>query len=213
MTVDAGHIEAFIAAARRVAACGLVRCSSGNLSWRVDDERMLVTASQAWMADLAPRQVAVCRVADAEPLSACRPSVESRFHAGVLRRREEMRAVLHCQSPAATAIACCEPAGADFNVIVEVPFYIGPVATVPYLPPGSEELADAIVGAMAEHDMALLAHHGQVTVGRTLSDAIQRAAFFELACDILLRAGDRVRSLPPEAVAALRQTAHRPEGG
>lgn len=202
------QVEAFVAAARRVAAYGLVRCSSGNLSWRVDDERLLVTASQGWMADLTPDQVAVCRLADAEPLSACRPSNESRFHAGVLRRREEMRVVLHFQSPAATAIACCEPEAVDYNVILEVPFYIGPVATVPFLPPGSEELAEAVVAAMADHDMAMLAHHGQVTVGRDLNDAVQRAAFFELACDILLRAGDRVRTLPPEAVAALGEAAH-----
>ena len=38
-------------------------------------------------------------------------------------------------------------------------------------------------------------------------DALQRAAFFELACEIILLAGDRVRALPPEAVAALRRAA------
>jgi ribulose-5-phosphate 4-epimerase/fuculose-1-phosphate aldolase len=198
-------MDRFVSAARRVGAMGLARCSSGTLSWRIDDERMLVTASKAWMADLTADQVVVCRVADGEPLAGGRPSIETRFHAGILRARPEMNVVLHFQSPAATALACSDLAGVDLNVIIEVPFYIGPVAAVPYLPPGSEELADAVVAAMADHDMAQLRNHGQVTVGRDLGDAIQRAAFFELACDIVLRAGDRVRPLSREAVEALRR--------
>jgi len=159
-----------------VAAYGLVRCSSGNLSWRVDGERLLVTANKAWMADLTREQVAVCRVADCEPLNGRRPSNETRFHAGILRERPEVRVVLHFQSPCATAIACCDPAAVDYNVIVEVPFYIGPVAVVPYLPPGSEELADAVIEAMRGHDMAMLCSHGQVTVGRDLGDATTRSS-------------------------------------
>lgn len=205
--VPNGQIAEFVEAARRVGAYGLVRCSSGNLSWRIDGERMLVTASKAWMAELTPEQVVVCRLADCEPLSDRRPSNETRLHAGILRERPEMRVVLHFQSPHATALACCDPAAVDYNVILEVPFYIGPVATVPYLPPGSEQLADAVVEAMRGHDLAMLCHHGQVTVGRDLADALQRAAFFELACEIILLAGDRVRALPPEAVAALRRAA------
>ena len=201
------QLDAFVAAARRVAAHGLVRCGSGNLSWRVDAERLLVTANKAWMADLTAERVALCRVADCEPLSDPRPSVETRFHAGILRERPEVRVVLHFQSPCATAIACCDPAMVNYDVIVEAPYYIGPVATVSYLPPGSEELADAVVGAMRGHDMAMLRNHGQVTVGRDLHDAIQRAAFFELACEILLRAGESIVPLSPQAVAALRAAA------
>jgi ribulose-5-phosphate 4-epimerase/fuculose-1-phosphate aldolase len=202
----AQEIDTFVTAARRVGAMGLARCSSGNLSWRIDGERMLVTASKAWMADLTADQVVLCRVADCEPLAGGRPSIETRFHAGILRARPEMNVVLHFQSPAATTLACSDLEGVDLNVIIEVPFYIGPVAVVPYLPPGSQELADAVVAAMAEHDMAQLRNHGQVTVGRDLDDAIQRAAFFELACDVVLRAGDRVRPLSGEAVEALRRS-------
>ncbi|NQT87060.1 class II aldolase/adducin family protein [bacterium] len=197
-------IDTFVAASRRAGAMGLARCSSGNLSWRIDDERMLVTASKSWMADLRPDQVVVCRVADCEPLAGGRPSIETRFHAGILRARPEMDVVLHFQSSAATTLACSDLAGIDLDVIIEMPFYIGPVAVVPYLPPGSEELADAVIAAMTDHDMSQLRNHGQVTVGRDLDDAIQRAVFFELACDIVLRAGDRIRPLDAEAVEGLR---------
>ena len=206
--VSKEQLDAFVAAARRVAPYGLVQCSSGNLSWRIDDERLLVTASRSWMADLTAGQVAVCRLADCEPLNGTKPSTETRFHAGILRERPEMAAVLHFQSPAATALACSRDLEAiDFNVILEVPFYIGPVAVVPYLPPGSPEIAEAVVAAMKDHKMAILRNHGQVTLGTDPDDAIQRAAFFELACDILLRLGDRAAPLPPDAVTYLHDAA------
>ena len=143
------------------------------------------------------------------------PSVESRFHAGILRERPGVDAVLHFQSPCATVLACCELAGVDFAVIPEIPYYIGPVAIVPYLPPGSPELAEAVVEAMTRHGLAVLQNHGQVVAGKTLDDAIQKAAFFELACEVVLRGGEGVRPLPREAVAHLGAAAkgHRPEAG
>jgi len=37
----------FIQACHEAAARGLLRCSSGNLSWRLDAERMLVTRTRS----------------------------------------------------------------------------------------------------------------------------------------------------------------------
>jgi hypothetical protein len=38
---------------------------------------------------------------------------------------------------------------------------------------------------------------------------IQKATFFELACDIILRTGTQVQPLPPEAVAELQAAGGR----
>lgn len=204
--MDAAVLERFASAARRVAGHGLVRCSSGNLSQRLDDERLIVSASTTWLADLTPEQISVCAIADAAHLGGPRPSIETRFHAGIFRRRPEANWVLHFQAPAATVLACRdgEP---DLNVIIEVPAYIGPVAWVPYLTPGSPKLASAVVEAMAAHDMAMLRNHGQVTLGGTFAETLQRAVFFELACEVVLRGGESVRPLSPDEVAPLRPTA------
>ena len=204
MTVSGEHLQAFVAAANRVAAHGLVRCCSGNLSWRVDDEHVLVTATRTWMADLSVDQVAVCRWADGAVLNDPIPSVEASFHLGVLRARADVRVVLHHQSPCATTIACCEPPPLSYDLIPEVPFYIGPIGEVPYLPPGSQELADAVVAAMDNHDLVQLRNHGQVVVGSDFDDVIQKACFFEVACEILLRGGDGVRPMRSEFAAQLR---------
>jgi len=203
--VPDAHIETFIAACHRVAAHGLVRCSSGNLSWRLDDSRFLVTASGSWMESITPDQVSVCCTADGSLLEGSPASVETGFHAGILRSRSDIDVVLHFQSPCATTLGCTTGAcDINYAVIPEIPVYIGEIATVPYILPGSPELANAVVEAMQDHDLAVLANHGQVTVARDLNTAIQNAAFFELASHIILHGGQDVTPLPQEAIAAFQ---------
>lgn len=198
------QVNEFVAACREADARGLLRCSSGNLSWRVGDGRMLVTRTRSWLGRLTSADVAVCAIADGASLNGVQPTVEVRFHAGILRSRPDVNVVLHYQSPCATALACRKPARVNFNVIPEIPFYIGPVGRVPYLPPGSPELADAVVAALMSHDLALMANHGQVTVAKDFDHALQNAAFFELACEIVLRLGRQAKPLSSRAVQRLR---------
>jgi len=206
MSVPSVQVKRFVEAAREVARRGLVQCSSGNLSWRVDDRQVLLSASRAWLERLTTAQVAVCELEGGRVLNDVRPTCEVGLHLEVLRRRARQNVVLHFQSPYATAIACAERTGWDFNVIIEVPVYIGTPAVVPYLPPGSAELARAVAEAMVDHDMAILRNHGLVTVGRDFDEAIQRAVFFELACRILC-AGPTPKPLDAAAVERLRRAA------
>jgi ribulose-5-phosphate 4-epimerase/fuculose-1-phosphate aldolase len=197
------YFEEFITAARRVAEHDLVLCGSGNLSWRVADEHMLVTVTNSWMGHMSEDQVAVCRIADGTTLDRKKPSKEIGFHTAILRERRDMNVVLHFQSPCATSVACREPQVENFFVIPEIAYYIGPVAVVPYLSPGSPELAEAVTAAIKEHNLAILRNHGQVTVGKNFDEVIEKAAYFELACKIILKAGNDVQLLSREAVADL----------
>jgi ribulose-5-phosphate 4-epimerase/fuculose-1-phosphate aldolase len=206
-------VDQFVAACHEAAARGLLRCSSGNLSWRVGGGRMLVTRTRSWLGRLTAEDVAVCAIADGASLNGVKPTVEVRFHAGILRARPDVDVVFHYQSPFATTLACRRRASTDFNVIPEIPFYIGPVGWVPYLPPGSPELADAVVAEMANHDLAVMANHGQVTVARDFAHAVQNAEFFELACQILLANGRAVKPLSASAVCALAAAGKQEQGG
>ena len=198
-------LTAFVQACHKVAQYDLISCSSGNLSWRIEPDTALLSASGAWLAELTPEQVAACDIDTGRCINGKVPTCESVFHLGILKTRPEMTVVLHFQSPFATAIACGDLENLDFNVIIEVPLYIGAVATVPYLPPGSAELAQAVVDAFKnpQTHMAILKNHGMVTVGKDFDDAIQKAVFFELACRILLT-NPKAKLLDAETVKQLR---------
>ena len=201
--IPKGHLEDFVAAAHRVAEYGLVICGSGNLSWRVDDDLILITSTKSWMVNISTDEVAVCRIADGTILNGKKPSKEIGFHTAILQERRDVNVVLHFQSPYATTHACQNAQVENFFVIPEIPYYVGPVAVVPYLPPGSPELAEAVSAAIREHDLATLRNHGQVTVGSDFDDVIEKAMYFELACKIILKAGGDVQLLSREAVAEL----------
>lgn len=195
-------MKCFAAACRRAGAMGLARCSSGNLSWRIGGDLMFAKPSRVWMSDLRNDQVSVCRISDGAHLSGPKPTVEIRFHSGVLRARSDVNVVFHFQTSFATTLACSKQE-ANYFVIPEIPIYIGKIAVVPFLAPGSEELALSVIKALTDHDLAMMRNHGQVTVGRDFEHAIQNAVFFELACEILYRAGANAEPLTPEAVAPL----------
>lgn len=196
----------FVAAARKAAAYGLVQCSSGNLSRRVGPDAALLSASGSWLGELTADEVAIFELTSGRSLNGRKPTCESGFHLGILKCRADVQVVLHFQSLYATAIACGQPADYDYNLTIEVPVYIGEPAVVDYLPPGSGQLAEAVVDAFGDKQvtMAFLKNHGLVTVGKNFNDAIQKAVFFEMTCRILLTNPDAV-PLPAEAVKALRQ--------
>jgi len=199
-----GHIlDEFVEVCHAAAARGLVRCSSGNLSRRLDDVRFLATASGSWMENLTLEQVSLCATADGALLQGPGPTMEIGFHAGILRTRPDIDVVLHFQSPYATALACRSTHDLNYFVIPEIPFHIGPVARIPFLMPGSAELAEAVSEAMQHHDMVVMGNHGMVTVAVDNDHAIRNADLFELACQILICNGHSLEPISKEDVESL----------
>ena len=185
-------VNYFIRCARKAAEAGLLSCSSGNLSLRLpelsgDSGLALLSATGSWLEELREDQIALCRISDGRCLNGVRPTMEAGFHLGVMRRRPEVGCVLHFQSPYATVVACMKDKPKDFNVTLEGPLYVGrEIPVVPFLPPGSDELAAAVVEALADHDIVLMSNHGQVACGKDFRDTLRRAVFFEMACRVIV---------------------------
>ena len=117
-------LDEFLFACHRVGGYGLVRCSSGNLSWRLGGELMAVTARGAWLGELEKEQIAICRLSDGECVNGKTASVEAGLHRAVLNQRGDVETVLHFQTPCATAMACGEsvPEAESCFVIPEAPY-------------------------------------------------------------------------------------------
>lgn len=200
MEITEKHVEEFVAAAREVGRRGLTRCSSGNLSWRIGD-LALVSATGAWLPELKPEDIAVCRMEDGVPVNGVKPSMESVFHLSVLRNRPEIRVVLHCQSIYATTVACMKHKPDNFHVTAEIALHCGDeIAFVPYLRPGSPALARAVEEALQHHEAVLMENHGQVYAGKDFREVIQRAEFLEMVCQIMILSGMNFNTIAPAAL-------------
>lgn len=191
------QIEEFVRQAHRVGQAGLTICSSGNLSWHLpDSDEVLLSGTGSWVPELTPDRVAVCRLSTGETLNGVKPSMESVFHLGVLRNRPEMNVVLHFQSPCATAVACMEKRPDNFNFTAEMALHVGEeIPMIPYFRPGSPQLAEKVVEAMAHHNSVMLLKHGQVVCGENFDHAFERAMFFEMGCRIAVLNGANVNPL------------------
>jgi len=198
----------FCRAAHAAAENGLLRYSSGNLSWRFAPGAAALTAKGSWLGELSPEEIALYGFEEGKFLTGVAPSVEAGFHLGIYRADPEAKVVLHFQSPAATALACMKTLPERFDVIPEIPFYAGGIGVVDYLPPGSPELAEAVIESAGKHKLIIMRNHGQVAVGKSLKGVLQMAGFFELACEIMLRNGE-YRLLSPGDVEELRARARK----
>lgn len=200
------HYEEFVRQAHRVGDAGLTICSSGNLSWRLGEE-MLVSGTGSWVPSLTTAKVSRLRIADGEVLNGVKPSMESVFHRGIMINRPDVNVVLHFQSPYATLLACSKERPASIAVTAEVPLHVGRVIPeIPFMTPGSPELAEAVIEALKQRNAIQLLKHGQVVCGSSFDDVFQRAMFMEMAARITyqaIAAGKEPDVLTEEEIDAL----------
>jgi 3-dehydro-4-phosphotetronate decarboxylase len=77
---------------------------------------------------------------------------------------------------------------------------------VPYFAPGDSALADAVKAKAVDHHAVLLANHGPVVSGVTLSDAQYATEELEETAHLYLTLRqERIRALTPMQVADLRR--------
>ncbi len=195
-----------IAAARRMAAQGLMPGPSGNLSARLDAERVLIVPSGVPKAALQPEELLIVDL-EGRVLGGRRdlkPTSEWPMHLEVYRRRPDVGAVAHAHPAGAVALTL---AGIrlDEPVLPEAVLLLGSVPTTAYATPSTPENREAIAGLIGEHDVILLARHGALAVGRTVEEAVMRMEVLEHTAKTLLWAhlAGKPAPLPPEAVAKL----------
>ena len=156
---------------------GLNRGTSGNVSARCG-EAMLVTPSGVPASRLTADQMVLIQPDGSTPAGALKPSSEWRMHQGLLDRRPDINAVVHCHSRHATILACAgRPIPAVHYMVAVSGGTSVPVA--PYATFGSPELAETVVEALDGRYAALMANHGQIVVAPSLDFALAIAEEIE----------------------------------
>jgi len=157
---------ALVTACRELAAAGLNRGATGNLSVRTE-QGLLITPSGVPARALRPAQM-VPIGADGRPADkAWRPSSEWRLHRALYRAHPEIGAVVHAHPPHATALACAHRPIPAFHYMVALAGGHG-IPLAPYATFGTEALSEVVVDTLRECRACLLANHGMVAMGADL---------------------------------------------
>lgn len=187
-----------------------VAAADGNLSARLDSNRLLVTPSGFSKGYLDPDQILVVDL-DGEKVAPgpgaardLQPSSEIRLHIECYRRRSDVRAVIHAHPPYAIA---CTLAGLSLAkcTLPEVVYDLGTIPTAPYATPASPEGPEMIRALISQYDAIMLDRHGSVTVGRDLWEAYMRLERVEHSAQVTLAANtiQAVQPLPSDAIKKL----------
>lgn len=160
-----------VARARELDASGLNRGSSGNLSARIG-AAMLVTPSGIPASALEPQMLARIDLTrdDGQWEGPLKPSTEWRFHRDLLRARPEFQAVVHTHAPFSTILAIARKPIPAIHYMMAA--FGGPeIRCAAYACYGTAALSEAVVAAMQDRMGCLMANHGMVTAGPSLSRA------------------------------------------
>lgn len=193
--------QALIDGGRRLGARGLIAAAEGNLSVRLDPERLLITPTGRRKDELTPDDLVTVRLGHDEGAprskSGLAPTSDLAIHRAIHAARPDIGAVVHAHLPASMALTL---AGAipDPTALPETALLLPRVPFVPFGAMGSDELAGRIATAFGEGPeplprAVLLERHGAVAVGPDVPTAVDRLDLLEVLCrtwrdTLLLRA-------------------------
>jgi L-fuculose-phosphate aldolase len=169
---------AVLAVARRLPRDQLTVGTSGNVSARLTDGRIVITPSSLPYDEMTAEDL-VTLAPHGEQLSGERSaSSEKLLHLACYQAYPEVGSVLHTHPKYATMFACARqpvPAVIDEAVL----FVGGEVQVAGYAMSGTAEVGANAVRALARAGSALLASHGLVTVAATPEKALHQAGIVE----------------------------------
>jgi ribulose-5-phosphate 4-epimerase/fuculose-1-phosphate aldolase len=181
--------------------------SSGNISVKTGDG-WLMSPTNVSLGALDPATLSTLD-SSGKHVAGDAPTKESFLHLAMYRERASAGAVVHLHSTHSVAVSCLDGLDPE-DVLPPITAYyvmrVGQLPLIPYYAPGDPTLADAVGKLAAKHSAVLLANHGPVLAGSSLSAAVNAIEELEETARLyLLLHGRPTRYLTPEQVADLRK--------
>lgn len=164
---------------------GLVAATDGNLSVRLDAERILVTPTGMSKGAMRPSDLVVVNPEGRRLSGRRNVSSEIGMHLQIYRMRPDINAVVHAHPPTATGFAACGIALTQ-PLVCEVVIGLGCIPLARYGTPGTSELTDALEPLIPQYDALLMSNHGVVTYGEDLERAYMKMETVEHFAKIAL---------------------------
>lgn len=154
---------------------GLTGGSSGNISARLSDGRLLVTPTGSSFGGLDPHRLSLFDKAGTL-VGGDRPTKEMPLHAAFYETRgAKAGAVVHLHSCHSVALSMLPDIDPD-NMLPPLTAYsimkLGKVKLLPYFMPGDPATGDAIRGLAGKRSAVMLANHGPVVASKDLEAAV-----------------------------------------
>jgi L-fuculose-phosphate aldolase len=152
---------------------GFMPGTAGNLSARLDEERLLVTPTGMSKFLMKPSDMVIVDLQGRLLFGTRKVSSEVGMHLAIYEMRNDISAVIHSHPPIATGFACAGR-GLDEVLCQEAVMALGAVPLAKYATTGTGEVAASLGPFLHGHEAILMANHGAVTYGGDLLEAFLR---------------------------------------
>jgi L-fuculose-phosphate aldolase len=214
MASDRQHRLAIVQYGRMLHQNGFVAATDGNLSVRLDENRVLVTPTCISKGRMRSSDMVIVDMDGKRVGGKRRVSSEIGMHLLIYRLRPDAQGIVHAHPPTATGFAA---SGYDLNrpLVCEVVVGLGSIPLARYGTPGTPELTEALEPLIPNHDAILMANHGVVTFGSSLESAYMKMETVEHFAKIALVTHllGNEQPLGEKEVEKLHQVRNRYNGG
>lgn len=161
----------------RLYQAGLTVAKSGNLSARLDNANILITATGASLGNLRYQDIIKVNLNSLRPYGAVKPSSELPLHA-LVQQNFSAKTVLHAHPPLINGYFAVYP---EIKALTfETKLYLGKVPLVPQETPAVSN-PEAVVEALKSSNLVALKNHGVVAIADKFSDALNLVEALEEA--------------------------------
>jgi L-fuculose-phosphate aldolase len=184
----------------------MVVANDGNVSARLPNGNILITASGVLKGFMTPDQVIECDP-QGNSLDSRRVTTEVKMHVAAYQVRPDIRAVVHGHPIYAVAFSLAGISLAECT-IPEIIVTMGTIPTAPYATPSTYALPDSLKAFLSKGDAVIMERHGVVTIGADLFDAYKKLEMVEHTAKIthVARTLGHVRPIAPPGVKELLET-------
>jgi L-fuculose-phosphate aldolase len=169
---------------QRIYGKGFAAANEGNISVRVSESEVLCTPTRICKGFMDPEDICSVNMDGIQTAGKRKKTSEILLHLEIYRRRPDVKSVVHCHPPHATAFGVArEPI--PTCVLPEPDIFLGEVPIANYATPNSQELADSILPFVQKTNVIVLANHGTVSYEADLETAFWLTEILDAYCRIL----------------------------
>jgi len=169
---------------------GWVASNDGNLSVRLDPQRILCTPTSISKGRMRPDDLIIVDPEGKKTAGARERTSEINMHLAIYRLRPDIQGVVHCHPPMGTGFAAAGRS-LDQAILPEVIVALGCVPLAAYGLPGTDELLKPMLPLIPHYDAILLGNHGVTCYGTDiwkayyLMETVEHSARITLVAELL----------------------------
>ena len=162
---------------RRLYETGLAVAKSGNISVRLDDKLILITATGTSLGNLSAGDIVKVDLASMKSLDPKPPSSELPLHS-LVYKNFPAKVVVHCHPPLINGYFAVNDTLKALTF--ETKFYLGEVPVVKQETPTVTK-PELVIEALKQNNLVVLKNHGSVAIADKFADALNLTEALEEA--------------------------------